>query len=300
MYYYHLYGCLLESDLEFPQLVKAQKGSVPADITFTAGTMPEEILQKEEQQIYYEFGNEFSWLCNKTCRLCVENGKKITYYLKPEGKVNYLQSYLLGFGMSMLFLQRGEMAIHCSALHNGRKAILIAGESGSGKSTLANYYLEHGWKLMADDMAVVKYDKEKGAMVYPAFPFQKLCRNVVKEQGYSMDEVIYINEFKDKFLVPYRGEFDITAKPLKTFFMLGVYSGEEVQVQEIQSIGKLQICLNNLFLRHLLGKQKYLPQIGQNCLELIANVEVYLIARPKDKDTMEEIKHRTELLLEQA
>lgn len=290
MYYYHLYGCLLESDLEFPQLVKAQKGSAIVDITFTAGTMPEEILQKEEQQIYYEFGDEFSWLCNKTCRLCVENGKKITYYLKPEGKVNYLQSYLLGFGSSMLFLQRGEMAIHCSALHNGREAILIAGESGSGKSTLANYYLEHGWKLMADDMAVVKYDKEKGAMVYPAFPFQKLCRNVVKEQGYSFDEIIYINEFKDKFLVPYRGEFDITAKPLKTFFMLGVCKSEDILVQEIKSIGKLQICLNNLFLRHLLGQKKYMPKIGQKCLELIAKVDVYVIVRPEEKDTTEEIQ----------
>jgi len=288
MYYYHLYGCLLESDLEFQQLVKAEQ-AVP-DIVFVTGIIPEEILKKTEQNIHYEFGEEFSWLDNKTCTFTVEHGRKITYQLKPEGKVNYLQSYLLGFGISMLFLQRGEMAIHCSALHNGREAILIAGESGSGKSTITNHYLEHGWRLMADDMAVVKFDKENGTIVYPAFPFQKLCRNVVVERGYSFDEVIYINEFKDKFLVPYRGEFELTGKPLKKFIMLSVHRGEELVTQEIQSIGKLQVCINNLFLRHLLKEKKFAPHIGQKCLEIIANVDVHLIARPAGKDTTEEIK----------
>lgn len=290
MYYYHLYGCLLESDLEFPQLVKAECNSKVPDIRFVSGMMPDELLQKAEQKIYYEFGEKFSWLFNQTCIFYVEDGRTITYYLKPEGKVNYLQSYLLGFGASMLFLQRGEMAIHCSALHNGTEAILIAGESGSGKSTITNYYLENGWQLMADDMAVVKYDKEKGAMVYPAFPYQKLCRNVVVERGYDFNEVIYINEFKDKFLVPYRGEFSLEGRPLKKFLMLNVHSGDEVIVQEIQGIGKLHICANNLFLRHLLGKQKYSPRIGQKCLELIANVDVHVIVRPNGKDTTEEIK----------
>ena len=289
MYYYHIYGCLLKTDLEFPQLVKAEQG-IP-DIVFVSGSMPEEILYKAEHKIYYEFGDEFSWLYNQTCIFTVENGKKITYYLKPEGKVKYLQSYLLGFGLSMLFLQRGEMAIHCSALHNGKEAVLIAGESGSGKSTITNYYLEHGWKLMADDMAVVKYDRENGrTVVYPAFPFQKLCRNVVIERGYSFDEVIYVNEHKDKFLVPCRGEFDLTGKPLKKFILLNVHPGDELVTQEVQGIGKLQVCVNNLFLRHLLGQKKYAPRIGQKCLELIANVDVHIIARPEGKETTEQIK----------
>lgn len=290
MYYYHLYGCLVESDLVFPQLVAAEKTLLLPDITIVSGTMPEEIYKKAENKIYYEFGETYSWLFNQTCIFYVENGNKITYYLKPEGKENYLRSYLLGFGISMLFLQRGEMAIHCSALHNGTEAMLIAGESGSGKSTLTNYYLEMGWKLMADDMVVAKHDKEKGTMVYPAFPYQKLCRNVAVERGYNLNELIYINEQKDKFLVPCGGDFELDGKPLKKFLMLGVHPGEEVLVQEVQSIAKLQICLNNLFLRHLLGKQKYSPKIGQKCLELIADVDVHLIVRPEGKETTEAIK----------
>jgi len=290
MYYYWLYGNLVESELEFPQLVKVKKGDREADIMIVRGTMPEELLQKEKNGIRYEIGEEYSWLANSACMYYVEQGKKITYYLKPDGTELRLQNYILGFGMSLLFLQRGEMAIHCSALHNGKEAILIAGESGSGKSTITNHYLEHGWKLMADDMAIVKYDKERGSMVYPAFPFQKLCRNVAVERGYNLDELIYINEDRDKFLVPYRGEFELTPKKLKKFIMLGVYPGDEVIIREAQGMDKFHVCINNLGLRHLLGQKKYAPHIGQKCLELIANVDVHLVARPQGKDTTEEIK----------
>lgn len=289
MYYYHLYGCVVKSEIKFPQLVEAQQTEGEA-ITICSGSMPEEILQKAENEIYYEFGDTFSWLVNDTCFFYVENGNRITYYLRPEGEEMRLRNYLLGFGMSMLFMQRGEMAIHCSALHNGKEAILIAGESGSGKSTLTNSYLAAGWQLMADDMVVAKYDKGKGTMVYPAFPYQKLCRNVAVERGYDLDELIYVNEQKDKFLVPCGGSFELDGKPLKKFLMLGVHKGEDLIVQDVQSIAKLQVCLNNLFLRHLLEEQKYAPKIGQKCLELIANVDVHLLARPKEKETTEAIK----------
>lgn len=290
MFFYYLYGCILASDTEFPQLVATEKNIKAPDITICSGSMPEELFPKIKSGISYEFGEKFSWLQNRTCIFYAEAGNKLVYQLKPEGKKTRLKNYLLGFGMAMLFLQRGKMAIHCSALHNGTDAILIAGESGSGKSTLTNSYLAAGWKLMADDMVIATYEKEKGTMVYPAFPYQKLCRNVAVERGYDLNKLIYINEQKDKFLVPYQGEFDLTEKPLKAFIMIGVHRGEDFFAQEIKSIDKLRICANNLFLRHLLGEQKYAPQIGQKCLELIAGVDVYFVGRPEGKDTTEQTR----------
>ncbi|MBQ8632973.1 MAG: hypothetical protein IJ420_05160 [Lachnospiraceae bacterium] len=290
MNYYLIYGSIIETDLDFPQLVKTDATQRP-DIQICAGEMPTVILEKEKQDIYYEIGDTVSWINNPTCMFVVENGEKITYYLNPGEKRMRLLNYLLGFGMCMLFLQRGDMMIHCSALHNGKEAILIAGESGSGKSTTTDSYLANGWSLMADDVALVRFEKEFGkTMVYPAFPFTKLCRNTAVERGYNLEEMIYINEDRDKFLVPYQGEFDVTPKPLSKFIMLKVYGGEEVISQEISGFDKFKVCVNNLGLRHLLGQQKYAPHIGQKCLELIANVDVHLIARPAGKDTTEEIK----------
>lgn len=284
MYYYHLYGCRVQSERELFPLVQESSVDRP-DIVLCPGAIPEEVRKQIENGKTYGMGANLSWLDNRVCTICVTDGKKIIYRLKPEEKESYLQSYLLGFGMSMLFLQRGDMAIHGSALHNGAEAILIAGESGSGKSTLTNSYLAKGWELMADDMVIAKFDKVAGTLLYPAFPYQKLCRNVALERGYDLSELLYINERKDKFLVPYQGSFELTAKPLKKFLMLGVHRGEEFFSQEVTGIDKLTVCVNNLFLRHLLGDRKYAPEIGQKCLELIASVDMYLLARPEGKDT---------------
>lgn len=295
MYYYRLYGFRVVSELSFPQLVtETEAMSGAPEIFIQSGTVPEWIAQTTDKQ--YEFGEEFAWLSNKTTWLMAEGGRKITYCLKEGGNLMYLRTYILGYGMSMLAMQRGILSIHCSALCDEDGAVLIAGESGAGKSTVTTAFLESGYRLMADDMALVE-TVDGVTRALPAFPFQKLCRNVVEEKGYDLEKLIYINEEKDKFLVPYEGKFDLTAVPVKAFIMLGLAKGEEVVTQEIEGLGRFHVYANNLFLRHLLGQDKYKPAIGQRCLEMAARVPTYYIGRPAGRDTTKQV---TEIALRLA
>ena len=169
------------------------------------------------------------------------------------------------------------------------EAVLIAGESGAGKSTVTTAFLEKGYHLMADDMAFVEVGKDKKAMAKPAFPYQKLCRNVASEKGHALDYLIYINEEKDKFLVPYEGEFFLGAVPIKAFVMLGVNDTEEVVAKEMTGFNRVPVYTNNLFLRHLLKRDKYNPAIAQKCVEMAAAVPTFYVARPKEGDTVSEV-----------
>jgi len=287
MYYYRLYGLRVISDLKFPQLVEDTKESAAVpEISIRSGEIPECLAKITDKQ--YEFGETFGWLSNKTTWLVVENGEKITYCLKEGGNKMYLLTYILGYGMSMIAMQRGMLSIHCSAISDGCEAILIAGESGSGKSTVTAAFLEKGYHLMADDMALVE-TKNGRTWAKPAFPFQKLCRNVAIEKGYELDKLIYINEEKDKFLVPYEGEFGLEAVPIKAFIMLGITKGEEVISQTVDGLGRFHVYANNLFLRHLLKQDKYKPAIGQKCLEMAAVVPTYYIGRPDGIDTTKQV-----------
>lgn len=287
MYYYRLYGMKIATDMEFSQLVVCNDEQ-KIDIEICNGVIPENVLNHKEEQ-RWDFGDEISWLENKTCYLVVENGKKLTYRLKPDGNRGLLQSFILGFGMSMLAMQRGILAIHCSALADEQGALLIAGESGAGKSTLTSAFMEKGYRLLADDMVWVEITEEQQIRVWPAFPFQKLCRNVALEKGYNLDELLYINEDKDKFLVPYQGEFKTEYVPLKGFLMLMIVRGEEVLCQKAEGLTKFHICANNLFLRHLLQAEKYDPKIGQKCLKMAAGIPIYCIGRPEGKDTTKQV-----------
>ena len=288
MYRYRLYGLSIISDLEFPQLVvETSDMSVAPEISIEECEVPEPIANITDKK--YDFGADFSWLSNLTTWLVVENGSKIGYRLKEGGKVQALRNFILGFGMSMLAHQRGVLPIHCSAVADNDGAVLIAGESGAGKSTLTTAFLERGYRLMADDMAFVETVDKKLTYAYPAFPFQKLCRNVAIEKGYNLDELIYINEDKDKFLVPYQGEFGLEKIPVKAFIMLVLTGNEEVEIKEVTSLDKFIVYANNLFLRHLLRERKYNPEFGQLCIEMAANVPTYRIARPIEGDSTKQV-----------
>lgn len=290
MYRYRLYGFSIITDLSFPQLMEesADMPKAPA-IEIEACQVPEAIAGITDKK--YDFGISFSWLSNLTTWLMVENGKKIGYCLKKGGRVSALRNFILGFGMSMLAHQRRMLAIHCSAVADRNGAVLIAGESGAGKSTLTTAFLEQGYRLMADDMALVQTIDKKISYVFPAFPYQKLCRNVAVEKGYNLDELIYINEDKDKFLVPYRGSFSTKPVPIKAFIMLCVTKEQKLGIQEVTGFNRVPVYANNLFLRHLLREKKYAPEFGQLCIEMAANVPTYCISRPLEADTTSEVIH---------
>ena len=287
MYYYKLYGSIVCSDLEFPQLVQANDWSnSKSDILIQAGRLPEDIKKQEPIRKYIIDQNK-SWLVNSTTWIMVEEGSNITYELRPNGKIEYLRTYLLGFAMSMLFLQRGEMAIHCSAVAKDDKAILVAGESGSGKSTVTSYLLEKGYQLMADDMTVVRVTNTGLVKVSPGFPYQKLCRDTALQRGYHLEDCIYIDEKKDKFLVPYVDEFSMEEKTLEAIFLLKCDgSTESLSIEELRGMDKLFACVDHLFLKGLLLDQTFESFVGERCLQIAARVPMYCISRPLNQNTV--------------
>ena len=202
MFFYQLYGMMVVSDLEMPRLLTAKPSDFPKDkqIIVCQSTIPAPYDQMPVKS--YQYSPEVSFLSNDGCSILVKNGNVILYQIKPHPYATSLVSYILGFGMAMLFLQRQMLAFHCSSVSKNGKAVLIAGNSGSGKSTITNALLDRGYSLMSDDMTVVDPLHFEHPIAYPAFPFQKLCRDVVEKRNLNQDDLVYINEKKDKYLVP--------------------------------------------------------------------------------------------------
>ena len=289
MFFYSIYCKKVQSDLYFPQLASIDGVTQgECDVTIEAGQISSELLHKAEEK-KYEFGEECSWLVNSTCFLVIEKGKKITYCMMDGGNLSYLRTYILGWGLSMLALQLGEMAIHCSSVADKNGAVLICGESGSGKSTLTLAFLQNGWKFMTDDMALAEVQESKRIIIKPGFPYQKLCRDALSQQEISSDKVIYIDEKKDKYLVPCKAKFEENSMQARAIFILTISKTSSIRLINLQGMQKFYGVANNLFLRKLLGDTKYTSEIGGKCLELAAGVPIYVIERPDGVDTQEQV-----------
>jgi len=285
---YNLYGMYIESDFDFVQLEPIEEiQKEKADVTICEGVIADEY--KKDRECYSKIRKDISYLSNHTCYLLIENGNKITYEKKENAKINNLNAFLLGWGIAIICYQKDKLAIHCSCIADAEGAILISGTSGSGKSSITSYLLNKGYKFIADDMAVVSIDENGTAYAFPAFPYQKLCRDIATKSGLKEEEMIYIDENKDKFLVPYKGDFVKESVPVKAMIILGFSEGNEVLSGEIEGVDKIYACVNSLFLKGLLKKKAYYPENINNCLKLASAIPIYYVSRPFDMDTKEEV-----------
>lgn len=289
MYVYRAFGLILETDIEFQHLETLDQHTEVCGskrVTIRAAQMPPSVVDTGDGG--YSIGETYSFLHNRTMMMEIKNGTEIRYQLKPGGNPQYMKSYILGYGITMLCLQRKIITLHCSAVEKNGSAVLISGKSGSGKSTLTSRLLSTGYGFLADDIAAVVPDKTN-ALVYPTFPYQKLCRDAALAQGYDLARMIYIDEEKDKFLVPMQKQYIGHPVPVKAMVYLYTQDGESMECKKLEGMDKFGCIASNQFLQNLLGKDIFLPYIGQECLRIASKIDVYLIGRPLRGEAGEEI-----------
>jgi len=297
MKHYKIYGMHFVSDFEFVQLkaLSPEEEKEPVVFTILEGVVPQDY--KWERNCYSHIGKEISFLANRTCFLLVKNGTGIVYEKKPGADTNNLNAYLLGWGIAMLCFQLGKAAIHCSCVADENGAILISGRSGGGKSTVTTTLLERGYSLVADDMVVVDKGENGAVYAFPAFPYQKLCRDVAVNGNCSLEEMLYIDEKKDKFLVPYKGHFETRPIPVRAMIILSWSEESEIKVEEITGADKLHACIDSLFLKVLFKDYLYCMENVTTCLQIAAGVPMYAVSRSKKHSTVKDLADNLEKML---
>lgn len=287
MYFYRAFGLFLKTDIKFQNLVNITADECGNNmVMIRAAQMPQSVVNTGDGG--YKIGETYSFLHNRTMMMEIKNGLEITYQLKPGGNLEYMKSYILGYGITMLCLQRKIITLHCSAVEKNGGAVLISGKSGSGKSTLTARLLSRGYGFLADDIAAVIPD-EQNALVYPTFPYQKLCRDAALEKGYDLEQMLYIDEEKDKFLVSMQKQYVDRPVPVKAIVYLYTHDGELMEYRKLEGMDKFGCIASNQFLQNLLGEDIFIPYIGQECLRIASKVDVYVVGRPLRGEAGEQI-----------
>ncbi len=287
MFQYRIYGLKMDSDIPFRQLIEDSSESTP-DISLRKKEPSDDLLELS-QNSFFDLDPKFCWFHNTTLYCWIEDGNRIFYSPKDNANEEDLKTYILGYALSMLFYQRNMPAIHCSGLRKGDHAVLISGKSGSGKSTMASLFLDNGYDLMADDVMVTKVHNNT-VCGYPAFPWTKLQRSIAEKRFPDLSKLIYIDEDKDKFLVPWEGEFRTDSAVIDSMFVMIVAPPDaEVRITEVTGPDKIMVILDNMFPQREILLAKNNPLAVSMAAKLASSLRLYAVFRPEGQDTTEDI-----------
>ncbi len=297
MYRYKIYGLVLESEIDFEEFEKADeslegKAQSEADVYFRCGQVKNEIDEYLEEIGHPTFKIYCSteWGCLKLDFgfMIIRSGREIVFQAEGVVDAQVISPFVSGAAFAILLVQRHIIPIHCSALSDEKKSIIISGQPGAGKSTVSRTLLERGYKFMADDIAAVKILEDK-AYAYPSFPYQRLCRNEVVRRKLDVNSLRYVDEEKDKFLISVKDYYVSEPKELAAMIVLAKNDVKDVEVVKLIGFEHLIALKTNMYLSYILGYWMSDPEFEKVFLQVVSKCPIFLITRPLEGEYSEKI-----------
>lgn len=284
MHYYYIYGVNISSEIE---LYKLEEIPMPAaiDILIHFGFPDSDIVEMIKDKITSSMNKIRVWYRNEFGIFIMKNGNEIIIAPNENISLTDIASFVLGWCIAFIFQQRNHSAIHCSCLTINDRAILVSGCSGSGKSTTALKLIEKGYKYLCDDIAMVTPDNSLSIM--PAFPCQKICRDVAK--NINNESIQYVDEKKDKFAYFNYADFCDKPQKLQTMFIIEKYDGDSIKFEELKGLKKLNGLIAMLFLFDAYKSLSFPKDEINRCIAIAGQIPIYKIYRPQSQNTVEEI-----------
>jgi hypothetical protein len=136
-------------------------------------------------------------------RYRITGGKRIEIALMPGADRGSAEFFLMSTPFAALIHQRGEFALHASAVLSplSGKALLISGVSGAGKSTTAAALAKRGWIVINDDVSRITLQRNE-PMVWPGFANLKLWRQSCQLLNLDNTTLARTRGGKEKYLWP--------------------------------------------------------------------------------------------------
>jgi len=165
---YSVFGGVLRSEIEFPELSLASKGAVPSwTVVVRLGAPPRgEMMSLGARQIGQE--RYELWRLSSGLRLKYSHagtfdiacdGSRIIWYHRQDALPELVRSIVIGPAISLALELSGFLCLHGSAVAIGDEALAFVGPKYHGKSTLATALTAAGARLIGDDLLVVRVGK---------------------------------------------------------------------------------------------------------------------------------------------
>lgn len=210
-----------------------------------------------------------------------------TIIVEPEmdAIASEIQLFLLGSAFGFLMHQKGVFPLHGSTVDMGASCITLVGHSGAGKSSLASGFIEHGFRLLSDDVSRIGLI-EGIHHVYPSYPSQKIWKDAVAHMRIEHDPVKRVMNRMDKFYVNDRNRFSVDAKPIVA--VIEIYPSDVTKpiLNQLEKRDVLNVLITHSYRQEMMGEHTDLRGHLRFCSELAMRIPVFRLQRPREGFTV--------------
>lgn len=274
-YNYRAFGLNISSEFEIPEFVGFD---AIADVKINLGKTPENLAQIKKRGVKYQATkNEFLIEVDNVGRYYVKNGSEIIVETKDFKTNIETRLFLLGSVFGALFIQRGLLPIHGSAIKTGNTATIFSGASGVGKSSIAAHFSQNGFKVLADDISVINQELK----VVPGFPKMKIWQDVLDKLNIESEPLSEIRPALQKFHLPIKQNYYNKSLNLARIIIIQSKNSSGFEYEELSGIKKFNAVKNNTYRYRFvegLEKQQDHFMVLNN---LLPQIKVYRVSRPQ-------------------
>jgi hypothetical protein len=288
-FFYHIFGLVVESQIECPELTPAA-GQPNPDVQICARAVPAHLNGGIAAGEWLEGCRGQMLLRIKgIAAYRISFGREIAVDASVDASPEDIRIYLLGSAMGALLHQRGLLPFHGSTVCIGERAITFSGPSGVGKSTLAAALVDKGCRMLADDVSAVSFTDSGMPTVNPGIPQLKLCADAAQRLGRAPSHARPPCSRDEKYGYPEHSAFVSHALPSGAIYIIGKHPDngfEEIPLKGAKKFNALRVnAYRPLFVKAMEMEQLHFDLLGK----LAARADVRILLRPADRFRIDEL-----------
>jgi len=291
MHHYWGYGLLIESELEFPELLPYEFET--PDVTISLGKTPEALIGEDVVHRVRVSISPKEYLL-KTLNIAnyyAANGNEIIVEPLPEGDEKSVRLFFLSNAMPAILHQRNLIPLHASGVFYKDGVALFCGKSGAGKSTLITALQQKGFTIFSDDVCVLQQQANTIITAVPSYPMIKLWQDSFEKTGMVMaEESERIRPQLLKYAKFFHSDFTTQPMPVKFVFSLEkMLQATNVKLTKLNNIAAFkEIQANTYRPLQTVAMQKRQEHFSMTS-QLTACAEIFKLIRPMDGNTIEKV-----------